>query len=260
MSGGTLTDISNKLHYSWVRKFWGSFQRQRHNNKSQWNGFHTSVVATREQLYKYTVWVAIGAYPRLTLGAAIAVSLTDWSFLPPAYVVRLEGTVFTGVCLSTPGMGVPHLHNTLTGPMFFPGGGGGYPSDWSHVPSQGRYPSQVQMGWPGQVQMGDTPARDGVPARNGVPPPPCQIGQQMEYLIRGGRYASCVRAGLPCFFEDQSKGTQSRLMNKTGCCVHTSNQRPVTKWFVWSWANVDRFLHWQMKFLELVPDFFRLSV
>ena len=30
-------------------------------------------------------------------------------FLPPTYVVRREGTVFTGVCLSTPD-GVPHLH------------------------------------------------------------------------------------------------------------------------------------------------------
>ena len=57
--------------------------------------------------------------------------------LPPAYGVRREGTVFTGVCLSTPGGGggVPHFHpmsfpggtpspyhNTSTGPMSLPGG------------------------------------------------------------------------------------------------------------------------------------------
>ena len=107
------------------------------------------------------------------------------------------------------------------------------PSDWSQVPSwgiprpgpdrgvpqsgpDGAYPSQVQIGhtpagsrWgvPQPVWMGGTLARDGVPpvqvryppsrdgvslARDRVPP---RIGQQMDYLIRGGQYASCVHAG-----------------------------------------------------------------
>ena len=45
------------------------------------------------------------------------------------------------------------------------------------------------------------PSRDGVPQPGlmGVPPPPTGTGQQMEYLIRPGRSASCVYAGgLSC--------------------------------------------------------------
>ena len=105
------------------------------------------------------------------------------------------------------------------------------PGPFLRVPRPGPdrgYPSQVQMGegvpWPGPdggvlgpgvgyspVQGFGTPlARsgwEGVPW-SGVayPPPPSSdrvpprgIGQQMEYLIRGRRYASCVHAwGLSC--------------------------------------------------------------
>ena len=62
----------------------------------------------------------------------------------------VEGTVFTGVCLSTPVGGTPSLsHGTSTGPMSFPGGTPshnnctgpmallGVPSDWSQVVSGG---------------------------------------------------------------------------------------------------------------------------
>ena len=88
-------------------------------------------------------------------------------------------------------------------------------------PHGGGYPGQVQM-WGGGIPArsrrrgtlarsrwgGGTPARSrwrgnlarskqgNTPARDGVPP---RIGHQMEYLIRGGRYASCVQAGgLSC--------------------------------------------------------------
>ena len=44
---------------------------------------------------------------------------------------------------------------------------------------------QPGMGFP-HPEMGYPPARDGVPPG---------IGQQMEYLVRGGQYASCVHAG-----------------------------------------------------------------
>ena len=70
---------------------------------------------------------------------------------------------------------------------------------------------------PSQVGMGSTPARSephprmgdpcqirrwvpwgALPFWGGVPPP--QIGQKKEYLLRGGRYVSCVHpGGLPCF-------------------------------------------------------------
>ena len=80
------------------------------------------------------------------------------------------GYVFTGVCLLTVGGGVT-------------------------PPGQARgYPGQIQIwgGYPGQDQMGGTPAR----SRWGTPP---STGQQMEYLIHRSRYASCVHAGgLSC--------------------------------------------------------------
>ena len=85
--------------------------------------------------------------------------------------------------------------------MGYPPAGMGYP------------PSQV---WWGGTWGGVTPSRDGVPlqpglmgTRGGVPPSrdgvpswqgyPPHTGQQMEYLTRRGRYASCVHAGgLSC--------------------------------------------------------------
>ena len=96
----------------------------------------------------------------------------------------------------------------------------------------GGYPSQERMGvpqpQPGQVGYpihplswdGVPPSRDGVLPGQGTPiqrwrtpsqgwgtpvqiwgtPPPPRIGQQMEYLICRGRYASCVHAGgLSCY-------------------------------------------------------------
>ena len=80
--------------------------------------------------------------------------------------------------------------NTSTGPISFLGGGG-FLSDWSGqdrgVPHNGVPPVRSGWGvpWPGM----------------GYPCPPSPgIGRQMEYLIRRGRYASCVRAGgLSCF-------------------------------------------------------------
>ena len=59
------------------------------------------------------------------------------------------------------------------------------------TPRGGGYPGQVRMGvpWPGWGTP--SPSRDGgTPCQGWVPSP--GIGQQMEYLIRGGRYTSCV--------------------------------------------------------------------
>ena len=64
----------------------------------------------------------------------------------------------------------------------------------------GWVPGQVRLGGGiPQSGMGYPPSRDGgyPPSRDGVPPP--GIGQQMEHLISGMRYASCVNAGeLSC--------------------------------------------------------------
>ena len=108
--------------------------------------------------------------------------------LPPAYVVRREGTVFTGVCLSTGGEG-----GYLT--RYPPGGGSGYP------------PGGYLTGYPPGGGPGTPPGGGGVPDR--VPPggsgyPPgggTQLGQHREYLLHSGRYASCIHAGgLSSFF------------------------------------------------------------
>ena len=83
--------------------------------------------------------------------------------LPPGYVLRREGTVFT--------WGVPHFHAIIlptTGPMPFPGGtpGGEYPNPRQGVPCLGVSP------WPGPVSpwpgLGYPLSQD----RTGVPPPP----------------------------------------------------------------------------------------
>ena len=111
------------------------------------------------------------------------------------------GYVFTGVCLFRWGRGVTPSpsHITSTGPMSLLG-----------VPKwlvAGPFPDPLDQGWgtppPSQLKMGGTPwwgyplPRPGM----GYPPPPRPgIGQQMEYLIHRGRYASCVHAGgFSCF-------------------------------------------------------------
>ena len=80
---------------------------------------------------------------------------------------------------------------------------GGY-SAWGGYP--GRVPPQTRSGWGVPCQGYPT----WVPPRQGIPPagyPPglvrmgggTQLGQQKEYSLHGGRYASCVHAGgLSC--------------------------------------------------------------
>ena len=86
-----------------------------------------------------------------------------------------------------------------------PVGGGGVP--WPGPARGGGYPSQVQPGVPPRPSQdkGRVPQLGGgtwgIPyqVRTGGYPPPPRTGQHMEYLIRRGRYASCVHAGgLSC--------------------------------------------------------------
>ena len=103
--------------------------------------------------------------------------------LPPAYVVPREGTVLTGVCLSTGGGGVRSVQ-LGGGSQVSPAGGGGGQSAWGvgQVSSWGGVRSVA--GGVGQVSGGGGSAK---------------IGQQKEYSLHGGRYASCVHAGgLSC--------------------------------------------------------------
>ena len=119
-----------------------------------------------------------------------------------------EGNVFS---LSTLGGGVPVSHNAL---QHFPechgaAGGGGVPCQVQPggVPCQvqpGGVPCQVQLGggYPARSSRGGTlpgpaggvPWPGGYPAGGGT-----QLEQHREYLLHGGRYASCVHAGgLSC--------------------------------------------------------------
>ena len=65
------------------------------------------------------------------------------------------------------------------------------------VPRSG--PARGEGAYPGQVQLGG--------------PPPPGTGQQMEYLIRRGRYASCVHAGGTFLFLTQSISDFRRSKN-----------------------------------------------
>ena len=91
-----------------------------------------------------------------------------------------EGTVFTGVCLSTPGWGggtpVPVLSQVLFR---------GYPSVRS-------FPGGVPQSWPGNTLVWGTPLSQDW----GTPTP--RTEQESKHLLHCGRYASCVHAGLSC--------------------------------------------------------------
>ena len=157
-------------------------------------------------------------------------SVLIYCLLPPAYVVRREGNSFTLlVC--------PHLRGGYPYPIMLcnisqnaMGQTGGVPCQvqpggvpwWGETQVRYPPPSQVRMGGvpcqgysgrvpPGQVRMGGYPARGysgRVPPQQGTPPAGqvrtgggTQLGQQKEYSLHGGRYASCVDAGgLSCYY------------------------------------------------------------
>ena len=107
--------------------------------------------------------------------------LPEIRFLPPASEVW--GKVMFSVCSHLGG--VPISHNALQHYPECHGAAGGVP--WQGVTLPGGYPGG---GYPG----GGYPGR-GLPCRGGT-----QLGQHREYLLHGGRYASCVHAGgLSCY-------------------------------------------------------------
>ena len=89
---------------------------------------------------------------------------------------------------------------------------GGTPSnlEWGGTLARSRWGGgphpALDRGYPIRFDTGCTLARSrwgGTPEYPlpgmGYPLPPPGTGQQMEYLIRRGRYASCVQAGLSCW-------------------------------------------------------------
>ena len=95
--------------------------------------------------------------------------------LPPAYVVRREGNSF--ILLVCPHLGgVPISHNAL-----------------QHFPECHGADTGGEGTLPGPAGGGGVPCQ--VQLRGGG----TQLGQQKEYSLHGGRYASCVHAGgLSC--------------------------------------------------------------
>ena len=64
--------------------------------------------------------------------------------------------------------------------------------------------TQSQAGGVPQFQVGVPPGQDRMgtpwPGQDGVPAPHQRLNNRARYLLRGGRYVSCVHAGgLPCF-------------------------------------------------------------
>ena len=150
-------------------------------------------------------------------------SNTWYPLLPPAYGVRgkvmfWQASILPSIHLSVHRGGVPISHNALQhfpecheaaggvpgpppggvpGQVPPPGGGtrtprGGYPVRYP----PGGYPAQVPPpgGYPAQV-----PPRGGTRLRYPPPRGGTWVGQQKEYSLHGGRYASCVHAGgLSC--------------------------------------------------------------
>ena len=117
-------------------------------------------------------------------------------------------------------MEVPHLHTTIL-PLVPCPFWERYPSDWSQVPLWGGGVPQLQAGGPrlgvphpgvhlpaghnwstpwGRIAQGEPPRRIGLEYPQagqdwGTSPPPPETEHQRKYLLRGGRYASCVHAG-----------------------------------------------------------------
>ena len=137
-----------------------------------------------------------------------------YNLLPPAYVVRREGTVFTGVCLSTGG-GYRSPGTPPRGGYQSPGPGppqGGVPGSGTppgggtkvRVPPPGGGGTRVRYPPPGGGTRVRYPPRGGCRSP-GTPPGGggylTRVGQQKEYSLHGGRYASCVHAGgLSCWW------------------------------------------------------------
>ena len=94
----------------------------------------------------------------------------------------------------------------------------------------GGYPARSSWGGvPCQVQPGGYPGWGGTLARGGT-----QLGQHREYLLHGGRYASCVHAGghsCSAFFETSFVFLYNWQFVTTG-------GRPCTKLSQLSWSQL----------------------
>ena len=146
----------------------------------------------------------------MNICSAASFYFKSFTLLPPVYIVRQEGTVFTGVCLSTGGVSQLTWRGISgqsgqggSGPAASWGGSG--PTAGGGVRSSCRVGGQVQQpGGSGPAGGGQSSSRGGGQVQlGGVSPPTggsAKIAQHREYLLHGRWYASCVHAGgLSCF-------------------------------------------------------------
>ena len=144
-----------------------------------------------------------------------------------------EGTVLTGVRLSTPGGGVPQLQvlSQISGPRSFLGGtpvlagGGGTPA---RVPNDRGTP----LAWTGLGDWGTPPPQSGqdwgAPARP-PPPPAARTGlgsprrqnSTASTCYAAGGDASCVQAGgLSCFLSMSQVAISNLYLKRTGSQIN----------------------------------------
>ena len=121
----------------------------------------------------------------------------ECKYLPPAYVVRREGNSFTLFVSShlVGGGGAVQPGGQVSsggGSGLSSGGGGG-----SGQSSQGG--GQLVGAGGGQVRSVAGGGGGGQVSSWGGGGGSAKIGQHNEYSLHGGRYASCVHAGLTCY-------------------------------------------------------------
>ena len=120
-------------------------------------------------------------------------------------------------CQVQPGWGVPCQVQ-----------GGTLPGPARGVPCQvqpGGYPARSSWGDPARSSQGRVTLPGGVPCRGGT-----QLGQHREYLLHGGRYASCVHAGgLSCSGSIANLSHVIQFFTHDGYTVESISLKPYTK-------------------------------
>ena len=122
---------------------------------------------------------------------------------PPGGVPRSGTPPWGGTRVRSPPGGYPGQVPPRPGTP--PGGGTRVRYPPGGVPGSGTPP---WGGYPGQVPPGGVPG-SGTPPGGGT-----RVGQQKEYSLHGGRYASCVHAGgLSCYYLLTLSGSVSHMID-----------------------------------------------
>ena len=181
--------------------------------------------------------------------------ITGILFFFTARIRRMgEGNVFS--LFTSGGGGVPVSHNAL---QHFPechgaarGGGGKMPGPAGGGTLPG--PAGGGVPWPGGVPCLGGTLPGGVPCPGGYPVGGypvrggTQLGQHREYLLHGGRYASCVHAGGLSCLKKNFEGHESfswghwypcfGLLVTSALCFFASSDPQIHLWCDTCWHNL----------------------